>query len=240
MNLIRNPIKMDFSLKFRIIGAGSLMIFGLMAGVLSVAPAIDSNDFLTLAASNRNQVFTASLWQFVLALVYVGVAVLLYPILKISGRDLAIGFLSFRLIAANLMIIGTALLLSILALSSFYEQNQLQSPLVLEGLGAVLKSTRDYINHVHMVLVLCISNLMFYLLLLRSGRLVKWLPIWGIVGAVMSMLASGLLLFQMVEIESFCYLALNVPTAVLELALGFYLIKEGLKNSLMAKVQCPE
>src|SRR3989337_2919566 len=80
--------------------AGVLFIIGTVAGILSVAPTIDDPDYLIKASANANQVIIGAFFQFVIATAYVGIAILLYPILRRYNESLALGFLSFRIIAA--------------------------------------------------------------------------------------------------------------------------------------------
>ncbi len=207
--------------------AGLLFIVGMVAGIFSVAPAVDSAKYLTEAAINSNQVIIGAIFQFIMSLAYLGIAILIYPIIKRFGNSLAIGFLSFRIIAATLVIFGAILLLSILALSQEFVQNSHQNTLDLETLGNVFKTTRDYINHVFMILVLCTGNFMLYILLMKSKLISQWLSVWGLFGTLLSSIASVLVLFQVVEIITFEYLILNVPTAMFELILGIWLIVKG-------------
>lgn len=197
--------------------AGLLMLIGLIAGICSVAPEIDTPDYLRAAASAPHRVIRAAVCQFILSLTYIGVAVLLYPQLSRSGSCLSVGFLSFRIITAVLSVIGTALLLPLLALGKAY---LLQSVPALVVTGDMLKVLRDQLNHVFMVLSLCIGNMMWYGLLLRSGWLPAWLPVWGIIAAWLSIAASLLFLLQLTGIASPLYLLLNAPAALFELVLG--------------------
>ncbi len=212
---------------------GFLFIVAMIAGVFSVAPAIDSTKYLIEATTNSNQVIVASVFQFIMSLSYIAIAILLYPIIKKFGNSLAIGFLSLRIIAATLMIFGTILLLSILSLSQESTNYLSQNNSDLEVLGNVLKSTRDYVNHIFMVLILCASNIMLYILLIKSKLVPKWISVWGLIGAVLSIIASFLVLFQVIEIITTKYIALNVPTALLELILGIWLIVKGFDKRVL-------
>jgi hypothetical protein len=207
--------------------AGLLYLLGMLAGVFSVSPAIDSSEFLTNAVANSNQVIFAAIFQFVMALSYIGIAILLYPTLRKFSRTLAIGFLSFRISAVTLSVIGTILILSILALSREFVQYPSTDTSALQPLGNVFKASRDSINHVFMVLVLGIGNLMLYILLIKSKLIPVWLSVWGLVGTSLSAIASILVLFQVVEIITSEYLALNAPTALQELVLGLWLMFKG-------------
>lgn len=207
--------------------AGLLIIIGMVAGIFSISPSVDSVNYLTEAAANSNQVIMSALFQFILFLMYLGFAIVLYPIIKKYNESLALGFLSFRIIAGVVLLIGTVALLSILILSQEYAENTLENLRALEALGNVLKTTRDYINHVFMVFVLGIGNLMLYVLFLKSRLIPKWLSVWGLLGSILSIIASTLLLFKIIDVITVEYLALNVPTALFEMALGFWLILKG-------------
>ncbi len=210
--------------------AGFLFIIAMIAGIFSVAPAIDSAEYLTEATTNSNQVIIAAIFQFIMSLAYIGVAILLYPIIKRFGKSLAIGFLSFRIIATTLVIFGTILLLSILALS---HETIGYSSSDLEILGTVLKATRDYINHVFMILILCSGNIALYILLIQSKLIPRWISVIGVLGALLSVIASFLVLFRVVEIITPEYLILNMPTGLIELILGIWLIIKGFDKKVL-------
>ncbi len=216
-----NPVRLNTRI------AGIFIIAGLIAGIFSVAPVVDSTEFLSEAAKNPNQVIIGAFFQFIMAMAYLGFALFLYPILKNKNQGLALGFLSFRIIASTLIITGTIILLSILALSQEYLRNLPQESTNFEALGSLLKSVRDLINHVFMILVLCIGNMLFYILMIKSKLIPLWLSICGGIGALLSILASLLVLIGSMEIITSGYIILNIPTALLELVLAFWLIIKG-------------
>jgi hypothetical protein len=220
MNILKNKPKL----------AGLLIIIGMISGILSISPAADTSNYLIEAATNSNQVLISSIFQFILFLTYLGFAILLYPIIKKYNEWLALGFLSFRIAASLLLIIGTIILLSILALSQEFVKNTSENQMIFEAFGNILKITRDHINHVFMVLTLGIGNLMLYILFLKSRLIPRWLSVWGILGTIVSIFASVLLLFQLIEVITFQYLILNVPIAVFEFILGLWLITKGFKK----------
>jgi len=80
----------------------------------------------------------------------------------------------FRIIASALVIIGTIILVSILALSKEYLRLLPPDPSNFEALGYLLKSTRDLINHVFMILILCIANMLLYIHMIKT----KLSPLW--------------------------------------------------------------
>ncbi len=215
--------------------AGLLILVGMIAGIFSVAPAIDSTDYLTEASHNYNQVIIAAIFQFILSLSYIGFAVLIYPIVKKLSNSLSIGFLSFRILAVSVSVIGTVLLLSTLALSELYVQNSSEGTSIFSTLGIVLKSTRDTINHIFMVLLLCSGNIILYILFFKTKLMPRWIALWGIWSAILSIFASGLILFKVVDIITPEYLIINVPTALFELFFGGWLIIKGFNRNIFTQ-----
>nr|WP_027421124.1 DUF4386 family protein [Crocinitomix catalasitica] len=77
--------------------AGILIILGIITGILSIVPAVESSKFLEEVYPNKNQVLTGGIFQFFLVPIYVGFSLLLYPILKQFSKTLSIGFIGFDL-----------------------------------------------------------------------------------------------------------------------------------------------
>lgn len=208
---------------------GFLILLSFIFGVLSVSPGVDTSNYLTEAALHSNQTIAAALNQFILALIYISIALLFYPVIANLNKNLALVFLSYRIIAATLMVVGTAILLSILLLSQGYVNGTRGNPETLNIIGNVLKYTRDYFNHVFMVLILGVSNLILFYLFFKSRLIPSWLSIGGVIGTLLSMMASVLLMFQMVEVITTEYLILNAPAGMIELILGIWLLWKGLR-----------
>jgi len=158
--------------------AGVLYFAGTIAGVLSVAPAIDSPGYLIEAHANSDQVRFSALSQFIMTIAYLGVAILLYTVLRKHKESLALGFLSFRIIAAVLNVIGLIILLSVLALSQDFVKAGGQDQSFFQHTGSLLKTSRVLVNHVAMILTVSVGGLMFYLLLYQSKLVPRWLSCW--------------------------------------------------------------
>ncbi|SMG29075.1 protein of unknown function [Marivirga sericea] len=218
---------MNYSIKKKERIVGLFLFVGIVTGIFSIAPAIDSIDYLKEAALNSNQVIIAAIFQFAMSLIYLGIAVLLYPIVKPYSKTLSLGFLSFRIIAVTLSIAGTILMLTVLSLSKDYVGSNTEYILMIQTLADVLKSSRDVVNHIFMILILCSGNIMLYILFIKSKLIPNWVSYWGIIGAILSIIASGLVLFDILGIITFDYILLNTPTAILDLILSAWLIFKG-------------
>ena len=212
------------------IAVGALYIFGFTAGILSVAHAVDDSDYLTKSALNSRQVNKAAFFQFLMAIFYIGIAIVLYPILKIHNERLAVGFLSFRIIAVLFILMGTIILLLILKLSQEWVKAGSSDPSYFNLKGDFLKRGRDLVNHVGMIISLCIGGIMLYIIMIQSGLIPTWLSVWGIIGSAIAILASFLVMIKHLEVLSPTYMILNIPIALQEIVFAVWLIVKGFKQ----------
>lgn len=216
--------------------AGSLFIIGTIAGVLSIAPAIDASDYLIQASANEYQVIIAAVFQFIMAIAYIGFAVLLYPILKKFNDSLAVGFISFKLIAGVFNLIGVIVILLLLTLSKEYIEAGSPDSSYFQTFGTLLRSTRDLVNHVVMILVHCLGGLMLYYIFYKTRLVPRWLSCWGFIGIIFTIVTTFLVLFSVIEIVTPIYIILSMPMALLELVLAIWLIIKGLNPLIIDSV----
>lgn len=207
--------------------AGSFYLSGILAGILSISYAIDDPNYLVLAASNSNGVLIAALFHLLMAPLYVGIAILLYPILKKYNQWLAVGFASFRLIAGVFIILGVIILLLLLSLSQEFAKAGSPDMSYFKTLGVLFQTGRDLVNHVATVLSVSFGGLMFYSLLYQAKLIPRWLSVWGLAGTILAILASVLFLFHIIGIITPLYMILNIPMALQEIVMAIWLIVKG-------------
>ncbi len=97
--------------------AGILIILGIIAGILSIVPSVESGNFLEEVYPNRNQVLTGAIFQFFLVPIYIGFSLILYQVLSNYNKTFAIGFVGFRIMAGVFQLIGIILLPILILLS---------------------------------------------------------------------------------------------------------------------------
>ncbi len=224
------------SIRKKTIIAGVLYIIGTIAGILSIAPAIDASDYLVKASANANQVLLAALFQFIMTIAYAGFAITLYPLLRKYKESLALGFLSFRIIAAVLNIIGFIILLMLLSLSQEFVNAGTADSSYFQTLGDLLRSGRDFVNHVAMILAISIAGLMFYILLYQTKLIPRWLSLWGFAGTIFTILASLLIMFHIIDIITTIYIVLNLPLILLETVLAIWFIAKGFDSYVLDSI----
>lgn len=219
--------------------AGVLHFATLATGILSVAPSVDAQDFLVAAAANGTQVIRAALFQTIMMAAYVGFAVVIYPLLKRHGEALSVGFLGFRTMAGALILVGAILLPLLLAVSRDYVNGQSPDAPHLQSLGGLLRTGRDLVNHVGMIVASSAGSLLLNTLLFRAKLVPRWLSVWGLGGAAVAIGASILVLFGRVEVVTPTYLALNAPIAGQEFTLAIWLIAKGFEPFALRPEHAP-
>lgn len=214
--------------------AGMLYFLGIIAGAFSVVPVIDVPDYLVQISANAGQVITGAFFQFLMTAAYVGMAITLYPILKRYNESLALGYVGFRLVAAAFIVIGVILLFLLLTLSQEFVKTGASALPHFQTIGELLRTTRDLVNHVGMILVLSMGGLLFNSLLYQTNLVPRWLSGWGLAGTGVTIVASFLFMFRAIDLLTSVYL--DFPLALQELAFAIWLIAKGVNSSVTAVV----
>ncbi|CAZ97367.1 DUF4386 domain-containing protein [Zobellia galactanivorans] len=210
--------------------AGVLIFIGIITGILSVVPSVDSEKYLEIVYPNKSKILIGALFQFLLIPIYIGFSLILYPILKQGNNILSIGFVGFRFMAGVFQLIGIILLPSFIILSEKYSTEINFDIKYYETTGQILQLSRDLVNHLGVILATGLGNLFLYRIFYKEKNIPIWLSVWGVIGNILIMAASFLILFQRIKVVSIEYLILTTPLLVQEIILAIWLIKKGLKN----------
>lgn len=211
--------------------AGLLIISGIIAGIFSIVPSVEGEQYLSEVSKAKNPLLFGAIFQFLLVPIYVGFAILLYPLLKKTNTSLAIGFVGFRIISAVFQLIGMILLPMFLLLSENYADVNPSNQFYFEATGELLKLGRDLTNHLGVMLATGIGNLFLYTIFFRSGSIPNWLSLWGFLANCIAILSSFLLLFGSIEVVSITFVFLTIPLVIQEIVLSIWLIVKGFKKS---------
>ncbi|MFB4284556.1 DUF4386 domain-containing protein [Nonomuraea sp. MTCD27] len=212
--------------------AGALVIVGMIAGALSIVPALEEPHYLALISAHEGQVIAGAFFQSIMIPAYVGFALYLYPTLRKENEALSLGFLGFRLIAATFHLVGVILLPLFLVLGQEFAQAQAgaSGAAHLGVLGEMLRTGRDLVNHVALIISLALGDLLLFSVLYRSRLVPRWLSVWGLLGAGLAMSASFLVLFGLTDVVTPLYLAINAPPALHSVVLALWLIARGFET----------
>lgn len=207
--------------------AGVLFFVGTAAGVLSIVGPADGPNYLREVAANETRVILGAMFQLVTAGAYAGVAIALYRVLRRYSPTSAAGFLGFRIAAGILNMLGALILLLVLDLSIRFTGAGAPVASYFETVGALLRSARDGMNHVAMMLALIVGDAMYYRVLYRARLVPRWLSTSGFVGLALATVASLLVMGRLIEVVTPAYAALMAVLGLQQMALAVWLIAKG-------------
>ncbi|MEW8985638.1 MAG: DUF4386 domain-containing protein [Bacillus sp. (in: firmicutes)] len=209
---------------------GLLFIVGLVAGICSVVPVIDGADYLVNASTNESQVLIGAFSQLLMVVAYVGIPILLYPIISKHHKSLALGSVACGIIAGVFIMIGVIILLLLLTVSQEFATVDALNVSYFHTLGELLRDGRDLVNHVATTLAFVLAMFLFNCLFYQTKLVPRWLSISGVIGSILSLLASLLFMIRVIGLDA-AYMMLNIPIAIQQLVLAIWLIVKGFNRA---------
>jgi hypothetical protein len=209
---------------------GVLFIVGTAAGIAAkvmVGPFLDSPDYLVKLAANEGQVTIAALLIFIMGAAAAGMGVSMYPVLRRYDEGLALGSAGFRIMEGVLDIVGVVILVSLLALSQAFANAGAPTAPDFQIIGVALQAGHGWVNGVAAILCWDIGALMYYSVFYRSGLIPRWLSVWGLVGIGLSIAASLLTVFRVLDSSSTVFILLQAPVGLQEMVFAVWLIVKG-------------
>ena len=216
------------------ITVGVLFIVATVAGVLSalvlLQPILTAPDYLVKFSKNENKVILGVILDLIGAGAFVGIAVVIFPVLKKFNETIAVGYIVARSFEAVPFIIGNTFLLSLLALGQQYVQAGTPDASYFQTLGTALLAAYDWTQLLGPRVLASLAAVPFYYLFYQSKLLPRWISVWGLIGAPLFPIA-WLSLFGP-TISGFFVL----PLVLNEMVLAVWLIVKGFNSSAFASV----
>jgi hypothetical protein len=182
---------------------------------------LDKADYLTQVASHDGQMAAGALFEIVLEISVIGIAVMFFPILKRRNEGLALGYVGVRIVEAALLLAASVSALVVLTLSQDYGQTAGAEPV-----GDVLLATRDWTYLLGSLLALGIGALVLYPLLYQARLVPSWISLWGLAGAILIVVRGVIEVFG-VDLSVGVQGVLTAPIAINEMVLAVWLIVRG-------------
>ena len=189
------------------------IIVGLLFLVSTLTFMIGSNlirSFLIDETRNKSPLILGVILEIICGVAVVGIGVLMFPILKLFNKRLALGYIMFRVIECAIIIIGGIYLLSLLKLMWKYEM----IIFVFTALG----------------------GLIFSYLLYLSKLIPRYLSGLGILGYVVLFLGVVMDMFSIFHINDGAGMLIYLPGGLFELFLPIWLFIKGFNSSAIASV----
>jgi hypothetical protein len=189
------------------------VIVGLLFLVSTLTFMIGSNliqSFLVDETQNKSPLILGVILEIICGVAVVVIGVLMFPILKLFNKRLALGYVIFRVIECTIIIVGGIYLLSLLKLMWKYEM----IIFVFTALG----------------------GLIFSYLLYLSKLIPRYLSGLGILGYAILFLGAALNMFGLLNIKDGAGMLIYLPGGLFELFLPIWLFIKGFNSSVIAAV----
>ena len=215
------------------ITVGVLFIVATVAGVLSalvlLQPVLTAPDYLVKFSENENKVILGVILDLIGAGAFVGIAVVIFPVLKKFNETIALGYVVARSFEAVPFIIGNTFLLALLALGQQYVQAGTPDASYFQTLGTALLAAYDWTQLLGPRVLASLAAVPFFTLLFQSKLLPRWISVWGLLAAIA--LLTGALLSVFTSISPTITLLIISPIAVQEMVMAGWLIVKGFNPS---------
>jgi hypothetical protein len=213
----------------KIVGALFLIsnVVFLLGAFVFVEPILGAPDYLTLASANRAQVVLGVLLEIVNGIAYIGIAVLMFTILRQRFESMALWYVCFRIIEFVMQTLSDLGPLALLNLSEEFVSAGAPESSPFQTLGTLLLAERYWAFQM-VTIALVLGALMFYTMLYRSELIPRFISVWGLIGAAV-VLATAML--DSFGVSLGILDALGVVMLLNELFLGGWLIIKGFNPS---------
>ncbi len=222
----------------RVVGALFIMATGsIILAVVILEPIVDAPDFLMQASVSEARVAAGVLLELVNNIAVVGIAVVIYPVLKPFSERLALGYVAARTIESVLFTIGTGLLLTLLFVSDEFVAAGAPPASYFHTLGGMLLAGPDLENASGGAALgfaaVGLGTLTLNYVLFRARLVPRWISAFGLLAGA-SILAARVMVISGVELSSATVTIMDAPLFLEEMVLAVWLIVKGFDTSALA------
>ncbi|GAA3103794.1 hypothetical protein JOF29_003542 [Kribbella aluminosa] len=191
-----------------------------------IGPVLHDHSYV-LGAGQDTRVLVGCLLDFVNALAGIGSAVALFPVMRRYKESLALGVVISRTLEAAVIMIGVVSLVAVVTLRQ--DLAGTADPNALATVGRALVEVRNWTFLFGAGTMPAISAILLGILMYRSRRVPRFMPIMGLVGAPLLLTANILtVLGHNAQLSGLSGVA-TAPVALWELSIGIYMTVKGLK-----------
>lgn len=186
-------------------------------------------DYLTGIAGDATTLTIGALLAFLSGVSVVGIAILMFPLLKRTSEPLALGYVGERVIELVLQVFFyLAAPLVMIAIGHGLGDGTVNAA-AAQTLGPVLKSVHD-VGIVVLYLVTSVGGTIFAFLLYRSQLVPRPLAVLGLIGYPVLLVGSVLAMFGATDLTQGAGLLAVVPGGLFELILPILLLVKGFSH----------
>jgi hypothetical protein len=208
---------------------GSAFLFSnitfILGTIVLVESILGSPNYLGLISASRAQLILGVLLSFANGLAYVGIAALLFPILRQRFESLALAYVGFRVIEFIIQVLADISPLALLTLAE--DPNGAGA---VQEVGALLLTERFWAFQM-LNLIFSFSALLLYFMLFRARLIPGFISIWGLIAATL-VLSNTVLGWFNPDLGETLGMVTGLPMLLNEVFLGIWLIVRGFNPSV--------
>ena len=184
-----------------------------------------------LSSGSHTAVLVGGFLEVIVALAGIGTAVTLYPVVKRQNEGAALGFVTARVLEASMIFAGVVSLLSLVTLRQHLGGAAGANTAALVTTAASHAAVYNWTFLLGQSLMPAINALLLGSLLYRSRLVPRALPVLGLIGAPLLIVAVIAALFGAIGQYSSVAVLLALPIAAWEFSLGVWLVVKGFRPS---------
>ncbi|WP_072328355.1 MULTISPECIES: DUF4386 domain-containing protein [unclassified Paenibacillus] len=207
--------------------AGALFLLAtaaFMTGSGIIDAVLNEPEFLARLYPERMKVLAGLSLELINSIAVVGIAMLMYPILKPQHESLALGYFGSRIIEAVLLAVGMLMTLMLVAVSEDYiAAGNDESDGYFAAIGSMMIRGQDMAFELAM-LALGLGSLMFCYVLYRTRLIPRGISLLGVIG-YLALLANSCLKIGGVDPGYILF----IPGGIFEIVCPLWLIVKGVR-----------
>ena len=195
-----------------------------LVGASLLDSIINSPEYLDNISASETMMIIGVLLELVNIVAVIGIAVYMYPVLRMKNEALSLGYVAFRILEAAILVVAVVSPLVLIALSQTYLEAGAADATNFLTLGNLFLTARAHLSGLLLTLFFSLGALILYYLLYQTKLIPRWLSVWGLVAVV--------LVFTWNLLETFGVnlnvgILFGLPIILNEIVLGIWLIVKG-------------
>lgn len=217
--------------------AGILFIVATVAFSVSVVvlePVLGAQDYLASVSSSGLRVAAGTLLELINHIAVVGIAVVIYPILRRFSERFAVGYVAARSIESVLFAVGTMHLIALANVSHAFVSAGAPPASYFHTLGEMLLAGHDWDNAALLFTAFSLGALILNYVLFRTRLVPRWLCGWGLVAAAL-ILAARLMVMSGLQLTAIAVFMMDAPIMLQEMVFAVWLIIKGFNVAVLSE-----
>jgi hypothetical protein len=215
---------------------GVLFLTATVTGMLGdslIGSILNAPDYLVNVYPNRTQVIIGVLISFILGLAVVGIAVLMFPILKKHNEPIALGYVGIRSAEFALILVWSISALMLITLGQAYIEAGNPDASSIQTFGAVLLALRHWAWRLIYVINGVVTLMLAYLLY-QSKLVPRSISVLGLIGGAVLLAGTAVAMLGLIDIDQGAGMLVVLPGGLFELILPIWLFVKGFSSSAIA------